>query len=713
MNSHGKHFYEFGPYRVDPEQRMLWRGNDPVALQPKAFETLLALMQRAEDVVPKDELMNRVWANTFVEESNLAQTIFVLRKALGESASKQRYIVTVPGRGYRFEQKVRVVAPEEESEDTKSNSPSDSRDVNEKEPIAIGTPDVSTRRLWVGAAVLAFVCLAIVAAVMFRPTVPPPKVLRIRQITQMGTLLHNTKLITDGPRIYFRTWEGHDREISYVSPAGGEAIPVDRAFPNMDIDDISTDGSEFLVVELNGRPRQPLWWIPVNLGSPRPVGTVRTREAKCSPDGRTIVYTVGSDLYLANSDGSDPRKFASLPGEAIYLQWSPDGKRLRFSVTDPQTGDTSLWEGDLGTSVVRPMLSGWAGSRRASAGGWTPDGRYFLFTSLDGDTSNIWAIREWGEFLHRINPEPVQLTAGPLTFFQPTASKDGKNVFAVGEQFRGQLMRYDAASRQFLPYAQGQSVDQVAFSRDGDWMAYIEFPERVLVRSRPDGSDRRQLTFAPMSAFNPQWSPDGSQLAFEASAEPGALRKIYLLPRDGGVPVLAAPDRHDRQVYPSWSSKGDSIVFTSFEGTTQNSALYIVNLETRRATLLPNTAGLRPGQISPDDRHIVALADYKLTLYDTASHNLRTLAKSADYPHWAVDGTYVCFRTPYFGGPAEDPGTFRWLVSRNKIEKLASDPVFRLNGVDGVWSGLTPDGSVLLLRDLSTSDLYVLDVELP
>jgi len=205
MSSYEKHLYEFGPYRVDPERRMLQRGNEPIALQPKAFETLLVLMQRAEDVVPKDELMSRVWANTFVDESNLAQTIFVLRKALGESASEQRYIVTVPGRGYRFAQKVRVVAIE--GEDTETNSPSDSRAVIEKEPMAIGKPAVSARRFQIGAAALALVSLVVIAVVVLRPTVPPPKVLRIRQITHMGTLLHNTKLITDGPRIYFRAWK--------------------------------------------------------------------------------------------------------------------------------------------------------------------------------------------------------------------------------------------------------------------------------------------------------------------------------------------------------------------------------------------------------------------------------------------------------------------------------------------------------------------------
>jgi DNA-binding winged helix-turn-helix (wHTH) protein/tetratricopeptide (TPR) repeat protein len=109
MSKGSKHFYEFGPFRVDPDQRLLLRDNRPVPLQPKAFDTLLLLIQRSETLVLKDDLMKSVWPDTFVEESNLAQNIFVLRKTLGEVSGEHRYIVTVPGRGYRFTERVNLV----------------------------------------------------------------------------------------------------------------------------------------------------------------------------------------------------------------------------------------------------------------------------------------------------------------------------------------------------------------------------------------------------------------------------------------------------------------------------------------------------------------------------------------------------------------------------------------------------------------------------
>lgn len=706
MSSQAKRFYEFGPYRVDSQERVLWRGKQTVALQPKAFDTLLVLLQGGEGVVGKDALMDRVWGDTIVEESNLAQTIFVLRKALGDSGSEHHYILTVPGRGYRFAQPVRAVADVVDASVAAAGG-----SVATAQARAV---DRKPRRRWIVAVSAAVVCLGVIAAFAFRPTVPPPRVLRIRQLTQLGTLVYNTRLITDGPRIYFRAWDGHDRVIRYVSASGGDPVPVDRAFPNMDIDDISPDGSQLLVVEMNSRGViPPLWWVPVPLGAPRSLGTIHAREARSSSDGRTIAYTSGFDLYLADSNGNNLRKLAALPGEAIYLQWSPDGKRLRFSVNDPQTYNNSLWEADVATGATRPMFADWLGSRRATTGGWTPDGRYFFFTSLEDGETNVWAVREGEAALRKVDPRPVQLTAGPLNFYQPTPSKDGRSIYAVGEQKKGELTRYDPRSREFAPFAAGRSGDQLAFSRDGQWIVYVEYPSGVLVRSHADGSDRRQLTVSPWRAYGPQWSPDGSQIAFEAAAEPGAARKIYVVSRDGGVPTPLAPGRNDRERFPSWSAQGNAVVFTGYEDSSENSALYSGDLETHRVSLLPGTSGLIQGQVSPDGKLIAALSDYKLAIYDTSSQKVKALEQSADFPQWSADGKTVSFRTPYFHGPIQSPGTFRWIAASGKIEKLLTDPDFRLNGVGGVWAGVAPDGSVLLFRDLTTVDLYVLELELP
>jgi eukaryotic-like serine/threonine-protein kinase len=103
----GRQLYEFGSFRIDPEKQMLLRDGESIALTPKAFQLLLVLVRRGNQVVSKDELMKAVWPDTFVEETNLTRNIFTLRKALGET-ELDRYIVTVPGQGYRFAASARV-----------------------------------------------------------------------------------------------------------------------------------------------------------------------------------------------------------------------------------------------------------------------------------------------------------------------------------------------------------------------------------------------------------------------------------------------------------------------------------------------------------------------------------------------------------------------------------------------------------------------------
>ena len=110
-----KEVYEFDKFRVDAEREMLLRGGDPVPLPPKAFQVLLVLIRNSQEVVTKDDLMKEVWPDTFVEEANLSRNIFLLRKALGESPQDHRYVLTVPGRGYRLAERVRLVPDREAS----------------------------------------------------------------------------------------------------------------------------------------------------------------------------------------------------------------------------------------------------------------------------------------------------------------------------------------------------------------------------------------------------------------------------------------------------------------------------------------------------------------------------------------------------------------------------------------------------------------------
>ena len=110
MNQPGTSCYEFGEFRVDIGRRILLQGGNTIALTPRQFDTLLYLVEHCDRVITKEELMKAIWSDAFVEENNLNQSVSAIRRALGERRGDNRYIITVPGVGYRFAAPVKLVS---------------------------------------------------------------------------------------------------------------------------------------------------------------------------------------------------------------------------------------------------------------------------------------------------------------------------------------------------------------------------------------------------------------------------------------------------------------------------------------------------------------------------------------------------------------------------------------------------------------------------
>lgn len=217
---------------------------------------------------------------------------------------------------------------------------------------------------------------------------------------------------------------------------------------------------------------------------PRRVGNVSATGAAWSPNGREIAFIKDRELYRANSDGSGARKIATLPGTAFWLRWSPDGRRLRFTVGDviSRTGVLSIWEALADGTGLRPLLPGWNQPAAECCGNWAPDGNYFVFQATRNGKTEIWALREGGglfDWHTDRHAKPVQLTVGQLNSLAPVFSPDGKRLYVVGQQLRGELERYDAKSGEWAPYLAGISADFVDFSRDRQWILYVTFPDLV------------------------------------------------------------------------------------------------------------------------------------------------------------------------------------------------------------------------------------------
>jgi Tol biopolymer transport system component len=354
----------------------------------------------------------------------------------------------------------------------------------------------------------------------------------------------------------------------------------------------------------------------------------------------------------------------------------------------------------------------WPEVSETCCGLWTSDGKYFVFQATREGATHIWALHEGSSFSRDRPPEPTQLTFGPTEFLGPTISPDDKRLFAIGEKRRGELMRYDSASRQFVMYLSGVSGEGLDFSPDGGAVVYTGYPEGTLWRSRRDGSERIQLTRASLDAASPRWSPDGKRIAFMAK-KPGGPWKIYLIPSDGGRPEEPIQSE-ESQWRPNWSPKGDALMFGN-PWWSAAPTIHLVDVASRRVSTVPGSQGFCSPRWSPDGRFVAALSKDLRTvvLFDFTTQHWEQLAvmDSVGYLSWSRKGEYL-----YFDAATRDGvSIYRVSARDHRLERVTAipPPIGLAFGLFGPWTGLDPDDSPLLMRQTSIQEIYALDWKLP
>jgi len=588
--------------------------------------------------------------------------------------------------------------------------------------------------------------VAVIAGIVWflRSPESPPVVISSLQITNDGT--SKRSLVTDGSRLYFSEYLSGHSVLMQVSTSGGETAPVPTSLTSADIYDVFPGRSELLVkgVAEGSETEWPLWVLPLPGDSLRPVGNILAHAAAWNPDGQHIVYASKSSLYTCNADGTDSRELIAVPGIPFAPRFSPDGRRLRFTIRDPNQRTSSLWEVSADGKDLHAVLPGWNKPAQEFGGAWTPDANYFLFESTRDHTQNIWALRESASLFHKAGAEPTQLTVGPLLFSNPTPSVDGKKLFMIGQQRRFDLIglnrnspngnSLDRKSR-FSVNLPGVSAGEADILGKSEWITYVAHPELTLWRSKLDGSSRTQLTYAPMQAHMPRWSPDGTQIAFMAS-RPGKPWKIFVIPAEGGTPheVTAGdhtqgdhsqsdhnPGDHNQgdhnQGDPSWTPKGDAIVFAGMPwleyGTAAGPNIHIADVKTAQVTDVPDSENLFSPRCSQDGRYVAALSadSTKLLLYNTEKKSWSQLAVSRfAFENWSHDGKYLYAED--YSDKTDD--LVRVSVATGKEERLLSlKDVPRGFDPWEFWIGLAPDDSLLMMRDRSTQEIYSLEVRFP
>lgn len=714
----------FGVFEVDLQACELRKAGLKVKLQVQPFQVLVALLERPGEVVTRDDLRQRLWpTGTFVDfDHSLNSAIKKLRIALGDDSESPRYIETLHRRGYRLIVPVATASPRLASiNETPANLHSENTVHGRSSPEEESSPlqKLSPRgtavakgkiRSLVGVVATA---VLVVLAIKLLSQKTQVQVTGYTQITNDGWpksafRVPRQGIFVDGRRIYSQEIRNDRFVLAEVSVTGGDVAPLTLPFANTLVFDISPDKSRLLVgFEIaNFSDAVAFWALPLPTGPPRRIGEISGQSAAWSHDGKYIFFGHGRELYVAKDDGSGPRRLLFLDGYPFWIRSSPDGQTLRFSVFDPHTDSVSLWESGADGAGLRRLFVGWHTPPQECCGSWTVDGKYYVFqTSPRSGPRDLWIVKSNNNWQRRWS-KPSQLTNGPLEFSSPQPSEDGTTLYALGLRRRSELVRY-SPDQGFVPFLKGVDAAAVSFSKDGQWIAFVSTSDSTLWRSKIDGGERLQLTYPPMDVMVPVWSPDGQQIAFMGQM-PGKQKQALLISSVGGVPRQVVPGAF-ASGDPGWSPDGSALVLSLTESEGEMGGIFVVDLRSMTRSPLLESKNLFSPRWSPNGKYVVALSEdeKRLVLFDPLTLQWKELAYGwIGCPTWSHDSKYV-----YFDTLGENASFSRVRISDGKLDRLVSlTDIRRFWSNWEPWSGLAPDDSLLVLRDLGTQEVYALNL---
>jgi Tol biopolymer transport system component/DNA-binding winged helix-turn-helix (wHTH) protein len=592
--------YSFGPFRLDVRKRRLWKGDQLVALTPKAFETLLALVRHAGQVVDKDDLLQIVWPGTFITEETLTQNIATIRRALGDSSENPKYIATLPRRGYQF---IEVVA----HRSTDAIPLVAASDVSKVESSVhtryLGAPSTE-RRLPIGLLVAMVVSVGLGIAFHVRSRAPETS-------------------------SYGGEW--------HIDPPPGTVLRTGGV--------LSPDGKSVAFVTVDALGTTSLW--VQTLGSVDPVrlpGTNQARAPFWSPDGKSIIFSAFRQLKRIGLTDKNPQTLANVVSLAPFLDRggasSPSGVILLAGM---ERGPLQRLKAD---GTFEPVTRLETGDRTHLWPSFLPDGRHFLYragafevdhagtyigsldvpgerTSLDTVSSAaVYAsgyllfARDGALVAQRFDPDwrrldgtPVLVApnvAPPLDIYGMTFSAAGDVISYISGDIDRQLAWFDRAGRRLGVLDKSNWMNQPSLSPD-DALAAVarskpEADRDIWIVPTKSGTPWRLETGVPRTAM-PVWSRDGQRIAFTSDSD------LYAVPATGGRANLLLKGSTDaRPLLQDWSPDGRFLLYIFFPPSPAQADLWLFSLADSTARPFVDSSAVEmQGQFSPDG-HWIAYA---------------------------------------------------------------------------------------------------------
>lgn len=660
--------FSFGEFEIDVSRRVLVREDLPVALNSKAFDLLLALVENHGEVMSKDELLERVWEGQFVEEGNLTVHISNLRKLLGEGKKENRYIVTIPGRGYRFVAPVVAHTDEDLIVESHTVRRVIVEELDDNEPailpaqkvplLAEGNAlDARLRKykwLTLAGALLVFVSVVVGAySVLGRRSskVEPFQQVTVRRLTTKG-MVSNAALSSDGKLFAYSLLEGEDQSLWIGHVDGGEPVVIKPAsrvvYTNLKF---TTDGNNILYMLSEDLGGAGLYKIPVLGGVAEKIAD-RFQGFTVSPDGKQFAYLKSGDdgsravLMVSNSDTTGEHELASLPDESgaswHIPTWSPDGKKMALSVELPkEVSELRLL--DLQSGEVAKLATRTWRSIRSLA--WMHDQSGLLAVVVDDatDLRQIWYVSYPDGAARRVTSD---LTGYDLL----NLSSDDKSLLAVDDVNQSNIWvgpvnkLADAKQVTSGPIGRSDGWNGLVWTKN-DKIAYtaVTSAGNAIWMMNANGSDQKQVVPNGGSDVYPSMSDDGRYLVFQSDR--GGHNGVWRLDLESEGLLKLTGD--DVSVEPYVSPDGKWVVYRS------GSVLWRISSDGGQPVQLTEHAAGWP-QISPDSRSVACEADVESkTRLGIFSLESGQLLRSFETPrlanlrlgvHWTPEGTAVAYR---------------------------------------------------------------------
>lgn len=611
MSQHSKKLYEFGAFRLDATERVLWRGDELLVLPPKVFDTLLMLIEQGGRVVSKSELMGAIWADAFVEESNLSQNIYKLRRTLGVDEQGRQLIETIPRRGYR------LAVPVKSIDDTATNGSAQTREVIHHNapmsptvvplenglaavlaPITNGSPEIAAappppvspaapaqevrprpgRRhaVWAGSGVLmlALLVVGIYQAVIRRgekgePKTAPIEQVRLQRLTNSGDVVFPT-ISPNGELLAYVRHEEHEESVWVKQITSGSSVqtlpPSRRGYRSLVF---SPDG-KYLYFREESNPGA-IYQTSIFGGAPKALVDNVWSDFSVSPDGQQFAFfrrDPGRNahlLMLSNIDGSGGRELSVRQAPLDYRggapAWSPDGARLVVAAGLQQQFTPKLLMVDVATGQEAELKTpNWRAITRVL---WTPNGSHLIVAARAANEaySQLW-------MLAYPDGEIRRLTNDLEAYFWLSLSADGRMLVTRQQRLISHLWLLpegDAARARQLTSGERNLDGYTGLAwTPGGRVVFSVFAGRNtdLYSMNPDGTDRVQLTAnAGQDNTGPWTSPDGRYIVFTSNRT--GTTQIWRMDADGRnqKQLTFAEGESESTHFPALSGDGREVFF--------------------------------------------------------------------------------------------------------------------------------------------------------